>query len=453
MNNELTIRPLNKRLTAAVNSAIRLTRPKYWRGIDHGIGTKMGINKFSRIAVAVILASQFSFGQNYLSLDSSLQIAYENNRGLQSKSKQVLFYDQIKKSSSELPKADITYMVGQYNSYYKNDNNITVSQTIPFPTVFVAKSQLNHAQSSSAKLALSMSRNELTFEIRQLYLQNAYWFSYKKLLLSQDSILQQFVKATDLKYISGQSTLIDKTTVQTRLNEIRSKQSIVDAEITAINKKLQFLLGVNYQVNCAPKELSAIYTMTVPDTSILKNNPNVKFLEQQIEISEAERKLMNSSAFPEFKIGYFNQTLFGTPLSQNTMQLAGKSDRFQGFQLGLVVPLWFGPEISRNKAAILNTEVKSLEYENYLNNIQSEYEKLLIRIQSDKELINYFESSALPNAKLIEVQSSKSFELGDIEFTSHLLNLQQTIAIYEAYLNALNNYNANVLYLNFLLAE
>ena len=63
MNNELTIRPLNKRLTAAVNSAIRLTRPKYWCGIDHGIGTKMGINKFCRIAVAVILASHFSFGQ------------------------------------------------------------------------------------------------------------------------------------------------------------------------------------------------------------------------------------------------------------------------------------------------------------------------------------------------------------------------------------------------------
>ena len=191
----------------------------------------------------------------------------------------------------------------------------------------------------------------------------------------------------------------------------------------------------------------------VADTSKLMGNPQALFLEQQIAINEAERKLMNSTALPEFKIGYFNQTLYGAPLGENSPQVAGSTDRFQGFQVGLIVPLWFGPDVSRNKAETLNTESKSLEYENYKNNLNNEFEKTLINIQARKELINYYESSAIPNAKLIEAQSAKSFELGEIEFTTHLLNLQQTSAIYEAYLNALSEYNANVLYLNFLMAE
>ncbi len=410
-------------------------------------------SKITGLLVIGMMLSQFSIGQKSISQDSAIQLAYNNNKGLQSKSKQVLYFNQLKKTSSELPKTDITLMKGQYNGFYKNDNNISISQTIPFPTVFSAKSQLFQAQSNGANLDLSMSKNQLTFEIRQLFEQSAYWNSYLKLLLKQDSILQQFAKATDLKFNAGQGTLVEKTTVETRLNELRSKQRMVNSEIDAINRSLQFFLGVNYTVQCETKELTTINTVMVADTSKLMGNPQALFLEQQIAINEAERKLMNSTALPEFKIGYFNQTLYGAPLGENSPQVAGSTDRFQGFQVGLIVPLWFGPDVSRNKAETLNTESKSLAYENYKNNLNNEFEKTLINIQARKELINYYESSAIPNAKLIEAQSAKSFELGEIEFTTHLLNLQQTSAIYEAYLNALSEYNANVLYLNFLMAE
>jgi cobalt-zinc-cadmium resistance protein CzcA len=298
-----------------------------------------------------------------------------------------------------------------------------------------------------------MSKNELTFEIRQLYVQSAYWNAYNSLLMKQDTILQQFVKATDLKYATGAVTLVEKTTIDTRLNEVRSKKSLVDAELNAIGRRLQYLMGVNFIVQCETGDYSPLTTIALSDTSKLKENPQALLLEQQILIAESERKLMNGSALPELKIGYFNQSLYGTPLSENSLQLAGKADRFQGFQFGLIIPLWFGPDFSRNQAATINQKVKGLDYENYLNNLQSEYEKTLINLKAKKDLIDYYEKSALPNAKLIEDQSTKSFELGEIEFTTHLLNLQQTVAIYESYLNAVNEYNANLLYLNYLMAE
>ena len=408
-------------------------------------------------AVGVLLISlllqQFSFGQTIYSLDSALQTAYSNNKSMQSKSQQVTYYSQLKKTGSELPKTDVNLMVGQYNSYYHGDNNVTISQTIPFPTVFVAKSHLAQAQIAGAEKAVAVSKNELTFEIRQLYEQSSYWNAYKNGLLKQDSLIQRFAKATEANYKAGQGTLLEKTTIEVRLNEIRSKQAQVDAELNGIARRLQFLLGINHPVQFVKADLVPIAVIARTDTAMLKANPQAEYLQQQIEIAEYERKLVNSAALPDLKVGYFNQTLYGTQLAEGSTQLAGRSDRFQGFQVGLTIPLWFGPDVNKSKASKINREMKNLEYENYVSSLQSEYEKTLLKLQSNRNSMEYYVNSALKNADLIEAQSVKSFELGEIDFTTHLLHVQQTITIREGYLNAVHEYNANLLYLNYLMAE
>ncbi|WP_343633924.1 CusA/CzcA family heavy metal efflux RND transporter [Fluviicola sp.] len=440
-------------ITATLLTLIVLPCIYYLTNKPKTMNRKTTVPKSIGMLILGVLLAKSGFGQTALSLDSALQIAYANNQNLQAKSKQVQYYEQLKKTSSELPKTDVSLMIGQYNSYYRGDNNITVTQTIPFPTVFVAKSNLASSQIKGASMQLAVSKNELTFEIRQLHTQNAYWHSYKKGLMKQDSILQRFAKATGLNHRAGEGSLLEKTKVETRLNEIRSKQLQVDAELTAIASRLQFLLGSKIPVRFNSDELVPLKTVPIGDTAALKNNPQARYLEQQVSIAEQERKLAVNSALPELKVGYFNQTLYGSLLSENSTQLAGRSDRFQGFQVGLTIPLWFGPDISKSKAAAINRDVKSLDYANYVSGLQSEYEKALIKVEASRNLMEYYLNAAIPNAKLIEQQSLKSFELGEINFTTHLLNTEQIIAINEGYLKAVNDYNSNLLYLNYLMAE
>lgn len=440
-------------ITATLLTLVVLPCIYYLTNNPKTMNRKRIISGAAGILIPGMLVSTLSFGQTTLTLDSALQVAYANNQHLQAQSKQIRYYEQLQKSGSELPKTDVSVMIGQYNSYYKGDNNITITQTIPFPTVFVAKSNLARSQAKGASMGLAVSKNELTFEIRQLYTQNTYWHSYKKLLLKQDSILQQFAKATGLSHRAGEGSLLEKTKVETRLNEIRSKQSQVDAELAAIARRLQFLVGSQVPVRFTSDELIPLKIIPVGDTAALKNNPHALYLEQQVAIAEQERKLAVNTSLPELKVGYFNQTLYGSLLSENSTQLAGRSDRFQGFQVGLNIPLWFGPDISKTKAAAINRDVKSLDYTNYLSGLQSEYEKTLIKAEASRNLMEYYLNAALPNAKLIEQQSGKSFELGEINFTTHLLNTEQVIAIDEGYLKAVNEYNSTLLYLNYLMAE
>jgi outer membrane protein TolC len=394
------------------------------------------------------------FGQvKTVSLDSAISIAHSNNKNLQAVSAQTEYYQYQKKASTELPKTDVTLTYGQYNSFYKQDNNITVAQTFPFPTVFSAKSSLANAQLKGAALQVASTKNELSYQIKQVYYQLLFWDRYKQMLQNQDSSYNQLAKGAALRYKTGDGTLLDKTSAETRLSETRNTTAQVDAQILGLNSQLQSLMGVTYAVQIQTSDsLIRPFTM-LNDSAAVAANPQLAYIRQQIEIAEKEKSVIAQSALPEFKIGYFNQTLYGTPLDATGSQIAGPNNRFQGIQVGLVFPLWFYPQVNSAKAAETQVEIAELNYQSEQIMYQSLYDQAIQRYLAAQSNLTYYQTSALPNATLIESQSKLSYANGDIGYTQHLLNLQQAIAIQEAYLSAVNEYNQTVIYLEYLTAR
>lgn len=388
-----------------------------------------------------------------VSLDSAISIAHSNNKNLQAVSAQTEYYQYQKKASTELPKTDVTLTYGQYNSFYKQDNNITVAQTIPFPTVFSAKSSLANAQLKGASLQVASTKNELAYQVKQVYYQLLFWNRYKQMLQNQDSSYSQLATGAALRYKTGDGTLLDKTSAETRLSETRNTQMQVAAEILGLNSQLQQLMGVTYAVQInASDSLIRPFTM-LNDSAAVAANPQLAYMKQQIEIAEREKSVISNSALPEFKIGYFNQTLYGAPLDAANSQFAGPNNRFQGVQVGLVFPLWFYPNVNSSKAAGTQVEIAQLNYESEQIMYQSLYDQAIQRYIAAQSNLAYYEKSALPNAVLIETQSKLSYKNGDIGYTQHLLNLQQAIAIQESYLSAVNEYNDTVIYIEYLTAR
>jgi cobalt-zinc-cadmium resistance protein CzcA len=86
-----------------------------------------------------------------LTRDQAIDLALKNNLGIRTAGFEVEGQRQLKKSSFDLPKTEVTLMYGQYNSYAKNDNNITVSQSIPFSS-FGSQGKLNKSLLASAEL-------------------------------------------------------------------------------------------------------------------------------------------------------------------------------------------------------------------------------------------------------------------------------------------------------------
>jgi len=80
-----------------------------------------------------------------ISVDDAISTALKNNLEMQSQQLNVQSSITLKKSTFELPKTNVNFQFGQYNSI-NQDKAFQVSQSIPFPTYFTAKSGLYKAE-------------------------------------------------------------------------------------------------------------------------------------------------------------------------------------------------------------------------------------------------------------------------------------------------------------------
>lgn len=402
------------------------------------------------IAFAILGGNQLN-AQRTVTLDSVVNIALANNKNLMAADANIDYYKQMRKTSTEVPKTNVMLLYGQYNSYARTDNNITITQTIPFPTLFGAKSSLGKSQVKGAELQKNYTKTELIYQVKQTWFNILYLKEYHKLLIQQDSIVAGFVKSATWRYNTGDATLLEKTSAETMQNEIQNDLRLNLADQAGQLYNLKALLGITDSLIVSGDSLPELPLNIALDSSAIASNPYLAYLEQQIEIAKKEKGVTVNTILPDITVGYFNQTLFGVPLDASVgAPLAGTTDRFQGFQVGLSIPLWFVPDIHRSNADKQKIKIADYTYQYNEDLLNGQYQQAVQMYLKEKSNLEYYRTSGLPNAQLLVSQSQIAYQNGDISYSTHLLNLQQALQIQQGYLEALNNYNQSILYLQFL---
>lgn len=403
------------------------------------------------IALTIASTNKTNAQTRQVTLDSVLNIAINNNKNLMAADANINYYKQVRKTSSEIPKTNVLLTYGQYNSFARSDNNITITQTLPFPTLFGAKSSLGKSQVKGAELMKTYTQTELTYHVKQTWFNIVYLKEYQKLLIRQDSIFAGFVKSADWKYVTGDGTMLEKTSAETMRNEILNDLRLNLADQTAQYYNLKSLLSITDSLVITQDSLPELILNVAFDSTALAANPYLALLKQEIEIAQKQKGVTVNTILPDITLGYFNQTLFGVPLNGNiNPPLAGTGDRFQGFQVGITIPLWFVPDIARVKADKQKIEVADYTYQYNQDLIKGQYHQAIQLYLKERSNLDYYRNSGLPNANLLITQSQTAYANGDIPYATHLFNLQQGLQINLGYLDALSNYNQSILYLQFL---
>jgi cobalt-zinc-cadmium resistance protein CzcA len=381
-------------------------------------------------------------------LSSLLGVALRNNKGIQAASYEVEYQKQLKKTSFDLPKTDITLMRGQYNSYAKNDNNITVLQTIPFAALG-SQGSLNRSLMASAELKKAATENELVYQVKQVYYQLAFTQSRHDLLLQQDSIYEGFFKAASLRYKTGETNLLEKTTAETQSNEVKNQLRQNEATALVLRTQLKTLMNSDVLPDIAENAFSEIEISESPDSAALVSNPSLAFMRQQVEVAKSQKKVESAKFAPDLLVGFFSQTLIGATNSENGA-IATSNDRFNGFQVGISIPLWFVPHQGRVKAAAYNQQAAQSNYEYHQITLNGQMDQALQQYAKNKSSLEYYRTSALPNADLILRQSLTAFRSGEIGYAEYLIGVRNGISIKEGFLQTLNEYNQSIIYIEFL---
>lgn len=404
-----------------------------------------------RIITTALFSISFLTGiaqSGKLTVQQAIDVALKNNQGIKAASFEVEYQKQLKKTSFDLPKTNITFMKGQYNSYAKSDNNVTVLQTIPFAALG-SQGSLNRSLLASTELKKAASENELVYQVKQVYYQLAFTQSRYNLLLQQDSIYEGFLKAASLRYKTGESNLLEQATAETQRNEVKNQLRRGEADIRVLRTQLKTLLNTEALPEIAEDALSEIKAGELPDSTDIVSNPALAFARQQVEVAKSQKKVESSKFAPDLLVGFFSQTLIGTTNPESGAISSG-NDRFTGFQVGLSIPLWFVPHQGRVKAAAYNQQAAQSSYQYYQVSLNGQMNQAVQQFTKNKSSLEYYRSSALPNAELILRQSGTAFRNGEIGYAEYLIGVRNAISIKEGFLQTLNEYNQSVIYIEFL---
>jgi len=403
--------------------------------------------------VLFCFTSSLQAQEKKMTIQEAIDSALLHNQNIQAASLDVQAQQALHGTASEIGKTDVSLLYGQYNSINKNDNNFTITQTIPFPTAFSKKAALNDALVASKNYELQITTQQLVYQIKTNWNQLLYTYATEHLLLQQDSVYASFAKAADLRYKTGETNLLEKTTVETQRNEIKNKlqQNLADRQIA--HQQIQALVQTEELIIPSDTSFTALSFDLLNDTATVNNHPMLAYLQQQVNIANAAKKAESASKLPDITVGYFNQSLIGYQTVDGQEKYFDGSKRFQGFQVGIAVPLWFKPYNARIKAADIQGQSAQARYTASVISLQSQYTEAVQNYLKYKGALNYYESSALTNADLIIHQARISFEKGETDYAAYLLALNKASSIKENYLQTLQQFNQNIFLIEYLISK
>ncbi len=386
-----------------------------------------------------------------ISLDSAISVALKNNLQLQSQEFNVQSSQALKKSAFELPKTNFNLQYGQYNSINK-DLGFQLSQSIPFPTYYSAKANLYDAELQSSKLKQQVTSNEIKAQVKALYYQYVFLLQNKQALLHLDSAYTNFVRAATLRYTTGETNLLEKMTAETRQGQLKIQLQQNDANLLETRNSLKSLLNINEDFKIENPVVFEPLTLTSSlDTSQLTHNLSLKLLHQNAVIAEQNKKVETAQSLPDLSLGYFNQSLMGIQNINGQDVYFNRSNRFQGINLGLSIPLTFFSN---------SAKIKSLKYHQQAIRKEAENGKLILKSQLQNEIqqynqylsqYNFYKTVGLQNGRVIVNSASLGYKSGDIGYMEYMQALQTATDVQLGYLQSVNTLNQSIININFII--
>lgn len=417
-----------------------------------------GFMKTRKTAVISILVLTFFSGSmkaqetpKNLSLKEALEFATKNNLSIQSSELESKMYSELKGTAFDLPKTEIIGQFGQINTKAQ-DKNFSVSQSFS-PFQYGAKKKLLAENSNLSQLKKGVTKQEIAFNIRQSWNALLYYSELNKMLQKQNNLMQKFVRSASLRFQTGETNSLEKTTAEAKQQELEQKIKHNDAMIWVEKSKIKTFL--NRQENFVSTDTSfvALPTLGILDSTLVKENPNVKMASQQINVAEANRKVEKSTLLPDISAGYFIQSFTGNQEVNGQTVYYDGSPRFQGFSVGISLPIFAGSTMSKIQASKTNIEVQQKNVDYLKLELANHYQQQIQQLNTFQSLVDYYKNTALANAELITKNAGKAYQNGDVSYVEYVQALETALAIRTNYINAIHNFNQTVINLQFLVNQ
>lgn len=390
----------------------------------------------SIMTLIVLFISTFSFAQNSkpITLEQAITMAKTNSMDLKIADKEIEKQTVLKKTAFQAEPLQIEYMGGQYNSV-DYDNNVSIQQYFPIGGSTKANRQLQEELAKLAEKRKALSEYEIEKAVTIAYYQYLYGISIQKLNDELFDVYSKFLKNAELRFKTGESGNIEVISAKAKVKEIETLKEQMLLDLVIYQKQLQYFIQTNEDI--LPESTTPLKYIHAAALNENKVETLVsEYYTQQIAVFEKESNAHKKMRAPKLGLGYFGQTL-------------NKESYFQGFSVGLQIPLFSGANTARAKASEISKSQSQLEFDKTKLTLKLQKEQLVNQFSKQEKAIQYFEKEGLKYAEQIITTAQKSYANGDMSYWSYISFLNQAIDIKKQNIEAVNAYNQSAIQMQF----
>lgn len=394
---------------------------------------KKGIKPATKTLAILLFLSALFIGQKTqaqekrITVDEALKMAVANNLTVKTASTQEKASAALVSSAISLPKTDVLLEAGRVNSP-NLDNKLSVTQNFAFPGYYVNQRNFLKAESQLSTFQKESTTAQLAYQVRDVYLQLATLLAKRKLIDQQDSVYREVIKLEGLRFKVGETSRINLTSAEARSGMVFNQRRQLESQFRNLQTQWQVLLGSKEVLLPADDGPPKWYAAFKLDSSSLGNHPDVKQASQQVEISNWKLRVNRAKLWPDFNIGYINQSFAGPDIN-DLNRFLGRGDRFSSYLVGVNIPLFFGSYRSGIRSASFEKQAAETAVQAKRSEWNSLWQQAVNQYNQQLEALGYYENTAAKQASELIRTANLSFKNGDISYVEWASLFNQAIQL------------------------
>jgi cobalt-zinc-cadmium resistance protein CzcA len=293
------------------------------------------------LTLMVLLAlSSTSFAQQKFTDAQLFQMLLDQNGQIKAEVLEAQRQQSLSDGAAGWQALSASFMVGQFNSAYNKDNNLTLSQAIPYNGALRLQKQLGGISSQLSEQDLALLKKDFKRALDEQLEYIRMLHAQLSLAKIQDSLYGVLDEKMKLRVSLGDAAKMDQVLVHSkymRANAMLAQQNQVLQNAWLALHTLLSYNGPAFEL-AQPQAIDflklPVYEAGVVHPSLLRYDIQKQQLELQNELNRAQQ-------LPQLGLGYFNQSLVGIQNIDGSDQYFGPNKRFQGAILQTQIPIDF----------------------------------------------------------------------------------------------------------------
>ena len=327
------------------------------------------------------------------------------------------------------------------------DNGVAFGQEFEFPTVYIARNKVLTAEENLQRSAFDQASFDLENEVAKEYYTMLYQLEMLKLNSALADLYGNFHQLASKRFELGDCSALEVLNAQRMADLNHMEGEDIRRDLDQTTRRMMTLTGTQIPVMPADTILPRIIFVTDSCGFDYQTTVMARVADSEIELLNRNASLARQEMLPDISLGATVQALIKGFNPYHIERERFKQGNFMAFEIGISLPVFFGAQKSKIKAAETDISIARLRKETAASEAEKEYEALLSRLEKAVGRLAFYDENALSQAEEIKRLADVSYEYGEIDYMEYINNLQTYYSVKKEYVEAINEYNMTVLQL------